>query len=95
VADNRGFAAMIASVDRLRGSVESSVDRVLGVERAARDELRSQTQKLESLLNTVRGFAQGNDRAIATQNITVKSVNIAAVDLFGFVRRDRVMMIAA
>jgi tape measure domain-containing protein len=78
MVDNRGFAAMIASVDRLRGSVESSVDRVLGVERAARDELRSQTQKLDQLLNSFRGIAQGKDRAIATQNITVKSVNIAA-----------------
>jgi tape measure domain-containing protein len=54
MADNRGFQAVVNSVERLRESVNSFGDRQLDLTRVVREELRTQTGYLDRILKSVQ-----------------------------------------
>ncbi len=84
MADNRGFAAVVSSVDRLKESVDSFGDRLLGVNRASRDEARLQTRYLDRMVASLRAALGGRgDRSrIESQRVQVREFSVVADTVF-------------
>jgi len=80
MADNRGFQAVVNSVERLRESVNSFGDRQLDLTRVIREELRSQTGYLDRILKSVQSkLDKLNTRSIELPSkLEIKSLEIKA-----------------